>query len=132
MKKYSSLLLILFIMLIAGESAAVAQTSVFDRWKARRTEKNMSGSKRKVAKEKKIREPRSVTRAKKEQAKREAALKKDYQNLVEENKERHFEIQSDEVKERMKQNEKEIKAREKARRKAVRQAGRKARKKYKN
>ncbi len=132
MKKYSGFLIIILVMLISSESSAVAQTSIFDRWKARKTEKKISGSKRKVQKEKKIREPRAVTKAKKEQAKREANLKNDYKKIVEENKKRHFDIQSEDVQERMKENEKEIKAREKEKRKAARKAGRKARKKYKN
>jgi len=131
MKKAFRLLIILMVLMFAGENIAEAQTNIFHKWKAKRIEKKMSGKKRKAPREKKIKEPRSVTKAKKDQAKREARLKKDYQKAVEGNRERHFEIQSDAVKERMKQNEKDIKAREKARRKAVRKAGREARKKYK-
>ncbi|MGM0666948.1 MAG: hypothetical protein ACQETA_06470 [Bacteroidota bacterium] len=131
MKKYRNLLILIFVLLVAGESVAEAQTSIFDRWKARRIEKKMSGSKRKVAKEKKISEPRSVTKAKKEQAKREDKLRDDYQKATREERNRHFNIQTADVQERMKQNEKEIEAREKEKRKAMRKAGRKARKKYK-
>jgi len=131
MKKYRNILIIIFIMLVAGESVAEAQTTIFDRWKARRIEKKMSGSRRKVEKEKKIREPRSVTRAKKEQAKREEKLSNDYKKTIGESRSRHFDIQTTDVQERMKQNEKEIIAREKAKRKAMRKATRKARKKYK-
>ena len=131
MKKYRNLLIIIFVLLVAGESVAEAQTSIFDRWKARRIEKKMSGSKRKVEKEKKIREPRSVTKAKKEQAKREEKLRDDYDKTIGKSRSRHFDIQTADVQERMKQNEKEIEAREKAKRKAMRKAGRKARKKYK-
>jgi hypothetical protein len=131
MKKYRNILIIIFLMLVAGESVAKAQTTIFDRWQARRIEKKMSGSRRKVEKEKKIREPRSVTRAKKEQAKREEKLRNDYKKTIGESRNRHFDIQTTDVQERMKQNEKEIIAREKAKRKAMRKATRKARKKYK-
>ncbi|MEA1886807.1 MAG: hypothetical protein U9N72_06335 [Bacteroidota bacterium] len=130
MRNTCRLLIILIVILIGGENITTAQTSIFDRWKARRIERKMNGEKRKVSQEKKIREPRSVIKAKREQEKREAELRKAYEKSLKENKERHFNIQSEEVRERMKQNEKEIKAREKARRKAIRKAGRKARKKY--
>lgn len=131
MKKYLNLLILIIVMLVAGESVAEAQTNIFDRWKARRIEKKMSGSRRKVEKEKKIREPRSVTKAKKEQAKREEKLRDDYKKTISESRSRHFDNQTADVQERMKQNEKEIIAREKAKRKAMRKAARKARKKYK-
>lgn len=131
MKRYLNLLILLIVMLVAGESVASAQTNIFDRWKARRVEKKMSGSKRKVEKEKKIREARSVTKAKKEQAKREEKLRDDYKKTISESRSRHFDIQTADVQERMKQHEKEIIAREKAKRKAMRKAARKARKKYK-
>ena len=132
MNKFWGVLTVVFVMLLAGENTASAQTSIFDRLKARRIEKRMSGNKRKDTKEKKIREPRSVTKAKKEQARREADKKNDYKKAVQDNRQRHYDIQSDEVKERMKQNEKDIKTREKEKRKAERKAGRMARKKYKN
>lgn len=131
MNKYWTTLTVVLIMLVAGEHAASAQTSIFDRWKTRRIEKKMDGNKRKETREKKIREPRSVTKAKKKQAKREADIKSDYKKMVQENRQRHYDIQSDEVKARMKQNEKDIRAREKERSKAEKKAGRIARKKYK-
>ncbi|MFO7851719.1 MAG: hypothetical protein ACQERS_11665 [Bacteroidota bacterium] len=130
MKNIWKLLIFIIVILLGGENIAMSQTSIFDRWKARRIERKMNGEKRKVSKEKKIKEPRSVIRAKREQEKREAEIRKAYKKTLNENKERHINIQSEEVQERMKQNEKEIKAREKARRKAIRKAGREARKKY--
>ncbi|MBS0010387.1 MAG: hypothetical protein KFF49_03200 [Bacteroidales bacterium] len=131
MKGACRLLFISLIMLVGGENLTMAQTNVFDKWKARRIEKKMKGERRKVSTDKKIKEPRTVTRAKKEQSKREDERGKAYLRAVDENKQRHYEIQTDNVRERMKQNEKEIKAREKERKKAIRKAGRKARKKYK-
>ena len=71
MKRTCRLLIILLVMLFAGENVTVAQTTVFDKWKARKTERKMSGEKRKVPKEKKIKEPRSVIKAKKKQEKRQ-------------------------------------------------------------
>lgn len=131
MRKATRLLIILLVLLVAGENFTVAQNSIFDKWKANRVEKKMSGGKRRAPKEKKIKEPKSVVKAKKEQQKREDQRKEAYKNAVRDNKKRHFDIQTMDVKERMKQNEKDIKEREKARRKAIRKAGREARKKYK-
>ena len=131
MKKTCRLLIIILITLVATEASTEAQSSIFDNWKSRRIERKMSGNKRKAPKEKKIKEPRSVIKAKKKQEKRQDELKKAYEKSLGDNKERHFNIQTEEVKERMKQNERDIKSREKERRKAIRKAGRKARKKYK-
>ncbi len=131
MRKATRILLLFFVLFLAGGSVASAQSSIFQRWKTRRVEKKMAGPDRKVKDRQKVKEPRTVTRAKKEQEKRQAELKSDYRKAVKANRQRNFDIQSDNVKERMKQNEKEIKKREKERKKAVRIAGRKARKKYK-
>lgn len=131
MGKAFRILVLLFVMFIAADSVVSAQSSIFRRWKARKTEKKMAGPERRVRDTKKAREPRAVTRARKEQEKRQAQLRKDYEKAVKINRQRNFDIQTDNVKERMKQNEKAIKRREKERKKAIRRAGRKARRKYK-
>lgn len=131
MRKAYRILVLFLVLLLGCGSAMNAQSSIFQRWKARRIEKKMAGPDRRVRDKQKVEEPRSVTRAKKEQEKRQAELRVDYKKAVKANRQRNFNIQSDNVKERMKQNEKEIRKREKERRKAIRKAGRKARKKYK-
>jgi hypothetical protein len=95
-------------------------------------EKSLFGKSRKVkTKEKKVKEPRGVRKAKKTQAKKEAKLKKDYNNYVSDSKKRAYEIQSPEVKARMKQDQKDIKAREKNQKKKTNSSTRRAQKKYK-
>jgi hypothetical protein len=82
-------------------------------------------------KNKKVREPREVRKAKKTQAKKEAKIKKDYDKYVSDSRKRAYEIQTPEVKERMKQDKKDIKSREKDRKKKADSSTKKAQKKYK-
>jgi hypothetical protein len=94
--------------------------------------KDQPGKAKKVkTKNKKIREPRGVRKAKKEQAKKEAKIKKDYDNYVADSRKRAYEIQTPEVKERMNQNKKDINSREKNRKKKSNSSTKKAQKKYK-
>ena len=60
-------------------------------------------------------QPRAVKKAQKKQNKKEKDEKKAMQNLSRTTQKRTYEIQSPEVKKRMKQNKKDIKAREKER-----------------
>ncbi len=122
--------LILFSVLLFSSPDLSAQS----RFKTRKAEKSLSGSKRKAPKEAKVKQPRAVSKAKKTQEKNEDRLKKDYKKAVKQNKARHYNIQSRDVKERMEQNEIDIKARDKERRKKARKDARKkgsAKKKFK-
>jgi hypothetical protein len=76
-------------------------------------------------------EQRQVRRAKKIQAKRQKSNKKAYNRAVERSQKRTYEIQTPEVKARMKQNQADISAREKAKSKKQKAASRKGREKYK-
>lgn len=81
--------------------------------------------------EQRVKEPKAVVRAKKEQEKKELERKKENDKAVADGKKRHFEIQSVSVQERMKQNEKEAALRDKERKKSVRMASKTAARKYK-
>jgi hypothetical protein len=76
-------------------------------------------------------EPRSVHKAKREQEKNEIRLKKEYAQSVERSRERSYDIQSPEVKARMKQNQKDTALRNKEKKKKVKESSKKAGKKYK-
>lgn len=120
------------IMLIFMVSGPVA--SAQSRAKTRRIEKRMAGNARKAPKEAKIKQPKAVIKAQKKQQQNESRLKKSNERAIKANKERHFSIQTEDVKARMKQNEKDIQLREKERKKKARQDSRKkgsAKRKYK-
>lgn len=78
----------------------------------------------------KVRESKKVVRAKKEQAKSEKKLKKEYADYIKASQKRSMEIQTPEVQERMKQNNKETIKINKERKKAVKEASKKAGKRY--
>lgn len=79
----------------------------------------------------KVKEPKAVVMAKREQEKNQEKLKRDYEKSIKVGKKRQYDIQSPAVKERMKQNEKETALRDKEKKKAVRAASKAAKKKYK-
>jgi hypothetical protein len=76
-------------------------------------------------------EPRSVHKAKREQEKNEKRLKKEYAQSVERSRQRSYDIQSPEVKARMKQNQKDTALRNKEKKKKEKENSKKAGKKYK-
>ena len=79
----------------------------------------------------KIKGPKSVNQVKKEQEKKDKKANEEYVKSVKESQKRSIEIQTPEVRTRMKQNQQEVTAREKARQKKTLHSTRKARKKYK-
>jgi hypothetical protein len=79
----------------------------------------------------KVKEPKAVVRAKKEQEKKQKKLKRDYDKSIEAGKKRQVEIQSPDVQARMKQNKKDDALRDKNRKKSVKLGTSDARKKYK-
>ena len=76
-------------------------------------------------------QPRSVKKVLKEQEKKEKQKKKEIEKDDEAAKKRAYEIQSPEVKQRMKQNKKDIAAREKAKKKHNNSQTKRGAKKYK-
>jgi hypothetical protein len=93
-------------------------------------EKQLFGKTHIKKKAPKVRERRSVVRAKKQQEANERRLKKESAIAVKKSRERTYDIQTPEVKERMKQNQKDLSVRDKSKRKKVNPDAKKARKKY--
>jgi hypothetical protein len=118
--------LTLSLFLLLGTSESGADTGLY-RGGPDRALFGKSLNKKKV---KKVKEPGKVTKAKKKQEAKQKQLKKDYADSVKASRQRSYEIQSPEVKERMKQNEKDIVLREKAKKKRVYSNSKNASKKY--
>jgi len=78
----------------------------------------------------KIKRPGSAKKAQKKQAANDRKLKKDYEEFVKENRKRSVEIQTPEVRERMKQNVKNANASYKVKKKTNASRTRKAGRKY--
>ncbi len=95
-----------------------------------RTSVRKSSERAIARKEARVREPRSVRKAKKKQEANQEKLKKEYEAFVEEGRKRAYEIQSPEVKERMKANKKETRRRYKEKKKINSANTTKPRKKY--
>jgi long-subunit fatty acid transport protein len=81
-------------------------------------------------KEAKVKEPRSVLKAKKQQEANDKKLKKDYEKSIRQSQKRTIDIQTPEVQARMKQNKKDSAVRDKAKKKKVKTGTKKAAKKY--
>ena len=110
-------------------SLAIACCNAQTSSRGRKAEKALFG--RSInSRQKKVKEPRAVVKAKKKQERNEAKLKKEYAKFVKDSRKRAFEIQSSEVQERMNQNKKTIKVRDKIKKKKVKSATKKAGKKY--
>jgi hypothetical protein len=119
--RYPRLLpLIIILFLSASCSGRFAQARA-----AHRAEREMAGSSRKH------KESWRIRLAKKQQEKRQMKIKKNYSKSVENSRKRTYDIQSPEVKERMKQNSDAIKMRDKMNHKKVKTSTKKAGNKYK-
>jgi hypothetical protein len=131
MKRLEIRYFLVFLVLIFT-AVSVCDVQGQGRTRGRSPEKSLFGKHRKVkTKETKVREPRSVRKAKETQAKKEEKLKKEYRDYVSESKKRAVKIQSPEVQARMKQNQKDITAREKNEKKKSASSTKKGQKKYK-
>jgi len=121
------ILLLILALLAAGPSEA----QIFKRNTMKHTERSLFGKSRSSSKQPRVKEPRSVTKAKRKQEANQKKLKKEYEKSVKDTRKHSYEIQTDEVKARMKQNMKDIKSRDKVKRKKDRSKTRKAGRKYK-
>lgn len=110
-------------------AASVCDAQSFDRPPRPKQQKHVT-KKPLNKKETKITGSRTVVKAQKKQAANDKRLKKEYAQYVEENRKRSFEIQTPEVRERMKQNVKDADKRAKEKRKAIAAANRKSARKY--
>lgn len=122
MKKLHFWKILLFILIITV--TAVSCSSYASKSASRKAERSLAGGRRA------FRESRKVRMARKQQERRQSELKKDYNKHVRLSRERTYEIQSEEVKSRMKRNEANIEAREKAKSKKSKSATKKSAKKY--
>jgi hypothetical protein len=98
---------------------------------SRKAEKELFGKSHGKKKEIKVKESKAVLKAKKKQESNKKKLKRDYDKSIEWSKKRTLEIQTPEVKARMKQDKKDTAKRDKAKKKNIRTKTRKAGKKYK-
>ncbi len=121
------LLLLIFTLTLAAGSV---DGQIFKHQNVRKTEKSLSGRSSARRKEPKVREPRTVLKAKKKQEANEKKLKNNYNQSIKDSQKRTIEIQTPEVQERMKQNKKDIDLRDKTRKKKVNSSTKKAGKKY--
>ena len=94
-------------------------------------EKQLFGKTLGKKKEVKVKEPRSVLKAKRKQEANDRKLQKEYEKKVKRSQKRTIDIQSPEVQTRMKQNKKDFTMRDKEKKKKVRASTRKAGEKYK-
>ncbi len=117
----------LVLLLATGSSDA----QIFKRNTLKKNEKELFGKSHGNKKQAKVKEPRSVLKAKRKQEAKQKKLKKDWAESVKETQKRSYEIQSPEVKARMRQNKKDIAARDKTKKRKTRSGTKSAGKKYK-
>jgi hypothetical protein len=97
-------------LLILALAVPVCQAQSFDRLSAPRQQKSSSHKGPLKHKTVKVKGPKAVEKSKKDQEAKQGKLKKDYGKYVKENQKRSIEIQSPEVKTRMKKNIKDADA----------------------
>jgi hypothetical protein len=122
------ILLLIFILSLAAGSA---DGQILKKHSVRKTEKGLSGRSAIKRKEPKVKEPRTVLKAKKKQEANEKKLKSEYNKSIERSQKRTYDIQTPDVQARMKQNQKDAALRDKARKKSISSSTKKAGKKYK-
>ncbi|MGD0755829.1 MAG: hypothetical protein ABR927_12285 [Bacteroidales bacterium] len=118
------LILFIFILLL---SVGSVNAQIFHK----NPEKQLFGKTLGRKKEPKVKESRTVIRAKRKQEAHERKLNKDYEKSVRRSQKRTIDIQSPEVQKRMKQNKKEYTVRDKEKRKKVKASTKRAGEKYK-
>jgi hypothetical protein len=93
-------------------------------------EKALFGKTIRSKKEAKVKEPRTVLRAKRKQERNDRKLQKNYEKSVKRSQKRTIDIQTPEVQARMKQNKKEYTVRDKEKKKKVKSSNKRAGEKY--
>lgn len=96
----------------------------------RSPDKKLFGKSSHSSKEAKVKEPKKVLKAKKEQEAKKKKLKGDYDKSVKQSRKRTYDIQSPDVQERMKNNQKQTEERDKAKKKKTKRTTKSAGKKY--
>lgn len=124
---FKRLLLPLFILMF---SCTVVEAQSFERPPEHKLVKGVSKRPPGKRRQLKVNVPRSVSKAKKKQESEERKRDRDYSKQLKEDRERHLEIQSPEVRERIIQNRKEADTNYKLRKKAVTTKNKKSGRKY--
>jgi hypothetical protein len=125
MNKLSSKKFLMFIFILSLVTASSC-ARIFHR----DPEKKLFGKTHMNRKEAKVKEPRTVLRAKRKQEANDRKLQKQYDKSIVKSQKRTIDIQTPEVQARMKQNKKEITARDRKNKKKVRGGSKGAEKKY--
>ena len=97
----------------------------------RNPERQLFGKTPGIKKETKVQGPRSALKARRKQEANDRRLKKNYDKSIKRSQKRTYEIQSPEVKARMKQNKKDYSKRDRQKEKKIRAGTKSAGKKYK-
>lgn len=118
------------IVLLFSLSINICNAQILHKKSSRHIEKGLFGKSPGKKKTIKVKEPRTVNKAKKKQEANQQRLKNDYAKSIKRSQKRTFDIQSPDVQERMKQNQKNSAQRDKAKRKKKKSGTSKARKKY--
>jgi len=118
---FKKILFIFFVLFIAIGSA---KAQLFHK----NPEKQLFGKSHR--KEPKVKEPKTVLKAKKKQEANDRKLQKEYDKNVKQSQKRSIDIQTPEVQTRMKQNKKEYTSRDKNHKKKIRASTKRAGKKY--
>jgi len=119
------------ILIISSMALGTVNAQLFHKNAAKSAERGLFGKSLNKKKQVKVKEPRSVSKAKKKQEAKERKLKKDYAASIKRSQKRTIEIQTPEVQARMKQNQIDTKERHKAKKKKVKKSTKKAGRKYK-
>lgn len=118
-------------MFILSLAVCSCNAHLFHKNASRRAERGLFGKSRGRQKEVKVKESRTVNKAKKKQEAKDQKLKKDYKQSVKQSQKRTIDIQTPEVQARMKQNQKDSAIRDKVKKKKTKTSTKKAGKKYK-
>jgi hypothetical protein len=122
---------ILLLIFILSTAIGSADGQIFKKHSVRKAEKGLSGRSAIKRKEPKVKEPRTVLKAKKKQEANDRKLKNEYDKSIKRSQKRTYDIQTPDVQARMKQNQKDAALRDRARNKNISSGTKKAGKKYK-
>jgi hypothetical protein len=122
------LLLMMFILYLGIHSG---DAQIFQKGGLRHADRGSVSKSSNRRKEVKVREPRSVMKAKKKQEAQDRQIKREYNKYIKWSRKRTLDIQTPEVQARMKKDRKDAASRDKAKKKIVKAGSKKAGRKYK-
>jgi hypothetical protein len=128
--KYLSLRRFLAFIFTASFLLGTCNAQTSQKSGSKNPEKALFGKTVGKSKKAKVKEPRSVHKAKQKQEKNQKRLDKEYAESVKRSRKRTYDIQSPEVQVRMKQNQKDTELRDKEKKKNAKASTKKAGKKY--